>query len=197
MLLVVWFPDAGLIDVGLPGGVFATVKHAPDSDSNNGRPGMEQWKIFVLGVLRLNLNCDYDRIHELANNHKTIRQMLGHATFADEYEYKLQTLKDNVSLLTPETLDRINELVVNAGHRLVKKKEDEKLKGRCDSFVVETNVHYPTDINLLFDAWRSKRPVPYFIDDRAPNPDIRIGLELGLMRRIEIASRSNQSNRPG
>lgn len=28
------------------------------------------------------------------------------------------------------------------------------LRGRCDSFVVETNVHYPTDINLLFDAMR-------------------------------------------
>ena len=83
---------------------------------------MEQWKIFVLGVLRLNLNCDYDRIHELANQHRTIRQMLGHATFSDDYEYKLQTLKDNVGLLTPEILDRINELVVNAGHRLVKKK---------------------------------------------------------------------------
>ena len=26
--------------------------------------------------------------------------------------------------------------------------------GRCDSFVVETNVHYPTDINLLFDYIR-------------------------------------------
>jgi hypothetical protein len=29
-----------------------------------------------------------------------------------------------------------------------------ELKGRCDSFVVETNVHYPTDINLLWDAMR-------------------------------------------
>ncbi len=28
------------------------------------------------------------------------------------------------------------------------------LRGRCDSFVVETNVHYPTDINLLWDALR-------------------------------------------
>jgi len=28
------------------------------------------------------------------------------------------------------------------------------LEGRCDSFVVETNVHYPTDINLLYDAIR-------------------------------------------
>ena len=95
---------------------------SPGVDRNNGRPGMEQWKILVLGVVRLNLNCDYDRLHELANNHKTIRQMLGHATFADEYQYNLQTLKDNVSLLSPDILDRINEFVVKAGHRLVKKK---------------------------------------------------------------------------
>ncbi len=94
----------------------------PGTDNNNGRPGMEQWKILVLGVLRLNLNWDYDRLHEMANQHKTIRQMLGHGSFADEYEYKLQTLKDNVALLTPDILDRINVLVVDAGHKLVKKK---------------------------------------------------------------------------
>ena len=62
--------------------------------------------------------------------------MLGHGTFADDYEYNLQTLKDNVALLTPEILDRINALVVDAGHSLVKK-NSEKLKGRCDSFVVD------------------------------------------------------------
>ena len=28
------------------------------------------------------------------------------------------------------------------------------MKGRCDSFVVETDVHFPTDISLLFDAMR-------------------------------------------
>ena len=120
---------------------------------HNGRPGMHLWKILVLGVLRLNLNHDYDRIHDLANNHKTIRQMLGHGLFDDELEYTLQTVKDNVSLLKPEILDRINEVVVRAGHRLVKKK-GESLEGRCDSFVFETNIHYPSDINLLLDAIR-------------------------------------------
>jgi len=123
-------------------------------NKNKGRLGMELWNIFVLGVLRLNLNWDYDRVHEMANNHKTIRQMLGHGLSDNQAEYKLQTLKDNVSLITPEILDRINEIVVKAGHQIVKKKEDEKLRGRCDSFVVETNVHYPTDINLLFDSIR-------------------------------------------
>ena len=29
--------------------------------ADTGRPGMEQWKILVLGTLRLGLNADYDR----------------------------------------------------------------------------------------------------------------------------------------
>ncbi len=91
-------------------------------NKSNGRLGMELWNIFVLGVLRLNLNWDYDRVLEMANNHKTIRQILGHGLRDNQIEYKLQTIKDNVSLITPEILDRINKVVVTAGHRLVKKK---------------------------------------------------------------------------
>ncbi len=117
-----------------------------------GRPGMMWWKIFVMGTLRLSLNCDYDRLQELVNHHNTIRQMLGHSSFTDDDKvYSLQTLKDNVQLFTPEILDEINQVVVRAGLKLKKK---DCLMGRCDSFVVETNVHYPTDINLLFDAMR-------------------------------------------
>ena len=41
-----------------------------------------------------------------------------------------------------------------SGHKVAKKKPGEPLRGRCDSFVVETDVHYPTDVNLLWDAMR-------------------------------------------
>ncbi len=94
----------------------------------HGRPGMHLWEIFVLGTLRLNLNCDYDRMHDLANNHMKIRQMLGHGSFGDQPGYGLQTIKDNVSLFTPEMLDQINQVVVKAGHRLVKKKKVKRSK---------------------------------------------------------------------
>jgi hypothetical protein len=124
------------------------------ADPDNGRPGMEQWKILVLGVLRLALNIDYDRVQELANQHSTIRQMLGHSDWSDHTYYEVQTLKDNLRLFTPEILDRINQEVVRAGHGALKKSPDPGHVVRCDSFVVETNVHYPTDINLLFDAVR-------------------------------------------
>jgi len=123
-------------------------------DKSNGRPGMEIWKIFVLGVLRLNLNCDYDRLQSLANNYKTVREMLGHSAFDEDHYYQLQTLQDNVRLLTPEVLSEINQIVVSSGHELLKKKETARLAARCDSFVVKTDVHFPTDISLLFDAAR-------------------------------------------
>jgi hypothetical protein len=121
---------------------------------DTGRPGMSQWQILVLGVLRLGLNADYDRIQELANNHFTLRQMLGHSDFADDKSWGVQTLKDNLRLFTPEILERINAVVVTAGHALLKKTPGEGLAARCDSFVVETDVHYPTDTNLLYDAVR-------------------------------------------
>lgn len=122
------------------------------TSKTTGRPGMELWKILVFGTLRLNCNWDFDKLKEMADNHATLREMLGHVRWFDTKEYPLQTLKDNISLFTPEVLEKINKIVVDYGHSL--KKKVEELKGRCDSFVVESNVHYPTDTNLLFDAVR-------------------------------------------
>ena len=74
----------------------------------NGRPGMDLWKIFVLGTIRLNCNWDYDKIHDIANNHKTIREFLGHTLFDFDQRYALQTIKDNVVLLTPVLIFSLN-----------------------------------------------------------------------------------------
>jgi len=160
-------------------------------DPKRGRPGMEQWKILVLGVLRLGLNTDYDRIHELANQHGSIRQMLGHSDWCDDTRYSLQSIKDNLMLFTPELFDQINQEVVKAGHRLVKKSPNvgptaisepadtenrpnaDKLHGRCDSFVVETHVHFPTDINLLYDAIRKVIEETYALAERHTLPGWR------------------------
>jgi len=95
---------------------------APTVNKGTGRPGMAMWKILVCGVVRLDLNIDYDRLRELVNEHNTLRAMLGHGQF-DETTYESQTLKDNLRLLTPELLDEMNQLIVNAGHVLVKKRQ--------------------------------------------------------------------------
>ena len=126
----------------------------PEADRTVGRPGMDLWQVLVLGVLKQGLGCDFDRLHELTNHHDTIREFLGHSDFGDKTHYEYQTVVDNVSLLTPELLSAVGRLVVESGHKVAKKKPGEPLRGRCDSFVVETDVHYPTDVNLLWDAVR-------------------------------------------
>ena len=86
-----------------------------------GCPGMNQWAILVPGSLRLCLNADFDRLHELANQHRTLRLMLGIAEW-DGKSFSLQTLKDNLALFTPELLARVNQAVVVAGYALLGKK---------------------------------------------------------------------------
>jgi len=143
-------------DRNLQDAVFGILKNIVPSnvDMGNGRPGMDLWKILVLGTLRLNCKWDYDKLHNISNEHKTVREFLGHTIFDFDQRYSLQSLKDNIALFTPELLDEINRVAVKAGHDLVCGKGEFRLKGRCDSFVVETDVHYPTDINLLLDAIR-------------------------------------------
>ena len=53
---------------------------------------MALWQILVMGVLRLNLNWDYDRLGEMVNEHRTIRQMLGHGLIDDGVRYSVQAL---------------------------------------------------------------------------------------------------------
>jgi len=123
---------------------------------NIGRPGLSLWEILVLGVVRLTLDANYDRLEHIANFDKLVRGILGVENdfgYSKIKTYPLQTLKDNVYLIDEETISKINDIVVEQGHYL-KKKEEEKLEIKVDSYVVESNVHFPTDINLLWDAAR-------------------------------------------
>jgi len=38
---------------------------------------MELWQVFVLATLKLGLNCDFDRLQELANQHNLITPNVG------------------------------------------------------------------------------------------------------------------------
>ena len=119
-----------------------------------GRSGMSLWKILILGLLRQVINADYDRVCNLANNHIELRKFLGHGMIDSHDCYSLQSIKDNISLLTEETLDKINVLIVQEGHCVLDARVTKQLNIKTDSFVVKSNIHYPTDTSLLFDAMR-------------------------------------------
>ena len=121
-----------------------------------GRPGMDMWQIFILSQVRLCQNISYEELHDLANHHTMIRQIMGvESGFGYErYEFGYQNIIDNVSLLDDETVRELNQVIVEFGHEVFKKKEGVALYLKTDSFVVESNVHFPTDYNLLWDSAR-------------------------------------------
>jgi hypothetical protein len=125
-----------------------------------GRPGMELWQILVLGVVRLGLDANWDRLEDLSNHHVLIRQMLGVADTPWGAEAKIfnhQTLRENVALVDEALLKQINALVAASGREVFRKKEGAPLEAlaiKVDTYVLETDVHFPTDLNLLWDAGR-------------------------------------------
>ncbi|MGH7477921.1 MAG: ISNCY family transposase, partial [Longimicrobiales bacterium] len=125
-----------------------------------GRTGMDLWQILVLGTVRLGLDADYDRLEHLANYDSLLRQMLGVSAQpwgADARVFAHQTLRDNVALLDDAVLHAINARVAAAGRDVFKKKDAapaEPLEIKVDTYVLETDVHFPTDLNLLWDAGR-------------------------------------------
>lgn len=120
-----------------------------------GRPGMDLWHILVLGVTRLALDCDYDRLEDMANHHSLLRQMLGlTAMIQEDSPFHHKTLSQNVCHVDEELLAQINEIVVQHGRAEFKKNDAEKIAAKTDSYVLETNVHFPTDTNLLWDSAR-------------------------------------------
>jgi transposase, IS5 family len=87
-------------------------------------------------------------------------------------EFEYQTILDNVSLLDVDTIDSINRLVVEQGLNLFKKKEGEAQILKTDSFVVETHVHFPTDLSLLNDSVRKALSrISYLMDNEGLNSE--------------------------
>lgn len=122
----------------------------------SGRKGMNLWMVFVLAQVRLCLNISYEVLHNLANNHFALRFLMGiEREFGFErIELEYQNIYDNVSLLDDQTLRELNGVILTFGHDVFKKKEEAALRLKTDTFVVESNVHFPTDYNLLWDCVR-------------------------------------------
>lgn len=89
-----------------------------------GRYGMSLWEILVLGVVKLNEDADYDRLHDLSNEHSALRGILGiqRNDYTEGKQYSIQTIKDNVRLLSDEKIYEISDIIVSGAHGVIKKK---------------------------------------------------------------------------
>ena len=114
-----------------------------------GRPGMTYWEIVVLASVRLGCNLDYDKLQNLAEEHRSLRAIMGIGGWDDKQSFDWRRIQENINLLWPETIERLNHVIVAEGHRL-EPTAAETIRG--DSFVVATNIHYPTDSALIGDG---------------------------------------------
>ncbi len=127
------------------------------TDRKLGRRGMNYWEIAVLAAARLGCNLDYDKLQDLAENHRSLRHIMGIGDWqAEEVDFDWRRIEDNLIKLRPETVRKINELIVKAGH-VLEPKAIESVRG--DTFVVETNIHYPTESTLIGDGLRKIVPL--------------------------------------
>jgi IS5 family transposase len=134
-----------------------------DSSHKLGRQGLDYWSILVLAAVRLGCNLNYDRLQNLAEQHHALRQMMGIGNWDEGARFDWRRIRDNITLVRPETIERINHLIVAEGHQLI---PQAARTARADSFVVETDVHYPTESSLIRDGLRKILRCGVAISDR-------------------------------
>ena len=94
----------------------------PGRRRTTGRPGMDLWRILVMGILKQGLRCDFDRLREIADRHADVQAFPGHDVRFDPCRYELQTIRDNVALLALELLGKVNDLAAASGQEILGKK---------------------------------------------------------------------------
>lgn len=121
-----------------------------------GRPGFDDWQIVVLAAVRLGCNYDCDKLQDQAENHRALRTMLGLCEWDEGPSFRSRRIRDTLCQLKPSTIAKINHAIVSHGQALQPEAAEHV---RADSFVVETDIHYPTESSLIGDGMRKIIPL--------------------------------------
>ncbi len=122
-----------------------------DARRDVGRQGMDYWHILVLVAVRLGCDLDYDKLQDLAENHAALRHIMQIGDWRRDLDFGWRRIRDNVCLLKSETIEKISQAIVAHGHRLEPGSPE---RMRADFFVVNTNIHWPSDSSLIRDGIR-------------------------------------------
>ena len=74
------------------------------SSSKHGRPGMDYWQILVLSSVRLGCNLDYDKLQDLAEQHKALRHIMGIGDWDTQTKFDWRKINQNLCRVSPETI---------------------------------------------------------------------------------------------
>jgi IS5 family transposase len=119
-----------------------------------GRHGVTAPQVLRSLILMRVKNWDYRELRERIADGYTLRQF---TQFNRQRVPKHDAFNRAFNRLTPETLQAVNDAVVDAAVGLGL---EDGTKLRVDTTVVETDIHHPTDNTLLWDSVRASPAWP-------------------------------------
>ena len=127
-----------------------------------GRRGLTPAQALRSLILMRVKNWDYRELRERIADGYTLR---GFTQFESQRVPKHDAFNRAFNRLTPETLQAVNDAVVQAAVTLGL---EDGTKLRVDTSVVETDIHHPTDSTLLWDTVRVVTRLVRQVDDLLP-----------------------------
>jgi IS5 family transposase len=111
--------------------------------SSAGAKGMTVEQVVRVALLKQLSQLSYEKLHDELNDNISYRR------FAKTHEGevpKKMTLNENIKKISPEGWEEIHKVIIKAAKELGIEKGK---RVRMDSTGVESNIHYPTDGELL------------------------------------------------
>jgi hypothetical protein len=167
-----------------------------DSRSDVGREGFSYWEITVLAAVRMGCDLDYDKLQDLAENHRALRSVMGIGDWDQSTNFSWRRIHDNLCRIQASTIEQINQLIVSHGQEL--HGDDARSAVRADSFVIETNVHFPTESSLIWDGMRKIMPLAVELAEYIDAPGWRQARHIlkGIKQRARVISQISSSKSP-
>jgi len=84
------------------------------SRNDRGREGLDYWHIVVLAAVRLGCDLDYDKLQDLAEQHRAMRHIMGIGDWQEKIDFNWRRIRDNICLLKPDTIEAISHCLAVA-----------------------------------------------------------------------------------
>lgn len=160
-------------------------------DSKAGAKGMTVEQAVRAAIIKQMYQLGYDRLYNELNDNLSYRSFI---KIHEEKAPKKMTLNDNIKKISPGGWEEINKVIVKTAMELGIEKGK---RARMDSTGVESNIHYPTDGELLWDCVRVLDRIIEVVKEEYPDIEIeyRNHTTRAKRRRFKIVNTSSNEKR--
>ncbi|MEK6765748.1 MAG: ISNCY family transposase [Planctomycetota bacterium] len=160
-------------------------------ESKAGVKGMTVEQAVRVAIIKQMYQLGYKRLYNELNDNLSYRSFI---KIHEEKVPKKMTLNDNIKKISPGGWEEINKVIVKTAIELG---IEEGKRVRMDSTGVESNIHYPTDGELLWDCVRVLDRIIEVVKEEYPDIEIEYHNHTtrAKRRRFKIVNTSSKEKR--